>query len=134
MEESIFTQTQVHPAPYSSCELALRTHWPEYLMEAAELALFMTSACVFTTLLEFPGSPVHELLPNPILRRLLNGIAMALTLLLLVHSKWGKQSGAHMNPAVTLMFFRLGKVNGWDAFFYGVFQSLGGVFGVLFAY
>jgi hypothetical protein len=31
---------------------ALRKHWPEYLMEAALLAAFMISACIFGALLE----------------------------------------------------------------------------------
>ena len=37
---------------------ALRQHWPEYLMEAAELGLFMISACAFTVLLYHPTSPI----------------------------------------------------------------------------
>jgi aquaporin Z len=49
----------------------------------------------------------------------------------LIYSPWGKRSGAHMNPAVTLTFFRLGKIPPWDAFFYVVFQFLGGLAGVL---
>jgi len=36
-----------------------------------------------------------------------------------------------MNPAVTWTFFQLGKVKPWDALFYPVFQTLGGVAGVL---
>ena len=32
---------------------ALRTHWPEYLMEAWGLGTFMVSAGVFATLLEY---------------------------------------------------------------------------------
>lgn len=36
----------------------LRLHWPEYLMEAAELGLFMVTAGVFASLVEYPGSPV----------------------------------------------------------------------------
>ena len=39
---------------------ALRRHWPEYLIEAAGLGLFMVSACIFATLLEHPGSPVRQ--------------------------------------------------------------------------
>jgi hypothetical protein len=35
---------------------ALRRHWPEYLMEAAGLGLFMVSAGLFGTLLFHPGS------------------------------------------------------------------------------
>jgi hypothetical protein len=30
---------------------ALSEHWPEYLMEAAELGMFMVSACTFATIL-----------------------------------------------------------------------------------
>ena len=99
-------------------------------MEAAELGLFMVSACSFTVLLEHPASPVYQMLPNPLLRMALIGIAMGLTLLGLIHTPWGKRSGAHMNPATTLMFFRLGKVANWDAFFYMAFQFIGGITGV----
>lgn len=35
----------------------LRHHWPEYLIEAAELGFFMISACFFVVLLEHPASP-----------------------------------------------------------------------------
>ena len=42
---------------------ALRRHWPEYLMEAAELGLFMVSAGIFGTLLFYPGSPLSRLCP-----------------------------------------------------------------------
>ncbi len=113
---------------------AVRTHWPEYLMEAGELGLFMISACVFTVLLEYPGSPMIYVLPSPFLRRALIGLAMALTLLLLIHTSWGKRSGAHMNPAFTLMFFRLGKLEFWDAMLYGLFQFAGGLSGVAISY
>src|SRR5438552_3576245 len=105
---------QTHP----SAALALRNHWPEYLMESAELGLFMISACVVTAVLEHPASPLHRVLPNPFTRRVITGVAMGLTLLALIHSKWGKRSGAHMNPAFTLMFLRLGKVEAWDAAWY----------------
>jgi len=109
---------------------AVKAHWPEYLMESAELGLFMVSACFFTTLLEYPASPVRYMLPNAFLRHALSGLAMALTLLLLIHSAWGKRSGAHMNPAMTLMFLRLGKMELWDGFFYVLFQFAGGLSGV----
>jgi len=110
---------------------AVKGHWPEYLMESAELGFFMVSACFFTTLLEYPASPVRYMLPSTFLRHALSGLAMALTLLLLIHSAWGKRSGAHMNPAMTLMFFRLGKMEPWDGFFYVLFQFVGGLSGVV---
>jgi len=110
---------------------SLRSHWPEYLMEAAELGLFMVSACTFTALLEHPASPLRTLLPEPVERRFFTGLAMAGTLLALVYSDWGKRSGAHMNPAFSLMYLRLGKMETWDAAFYVIFQFAGGTAGVL---
>src|SRR5690242_1345986 len=101
---------------------ALKNHWPEYLMEAAELGIFMVSASVFTILLYHPGSPVVRAIAPDFIRRILMGLAMGLTLVGIVFSPWGKQSGAHMNPAFTLTFYRLGKVAPWDAVFYVIAQ------------
>jgi aquaporin Z len=100
-------------------------------MEAAELGIFMVSAGVFTLLFESPYSPVHQAIANGDLRRFLIGIAMGLTALALIYSPWGKQSGAHMNPAVTLTFYSLGKVKRPDALFYSLFQCIGGLTGIL---
>jgi aquaporin Z len=113
---------------------ALKAHWPEYLMESAQLGLFMVSACVFTTILEYPLSPVRQMLPSPLVRNGLSGLAMALTLVLLIHSRWGKRSGAHMNPAITLMFLRLKKLEPWDGVFYILSQFAGGLVGVVIAF
>jgi aquaporin Z len=109
---------------------ALKNHWPEYLMEAAGLGIFMVSASVFTILLYHPASPALQVLPEEFPRRVLMGLAMGLTAIAIIYSPWGKQSGAHLNPAVTLTFFRLGKVAPWDAVFYVIAQFAGGVAGV----
>ncbi len=99
-------------------------------MEVAQLGIFMISAGVFTILLYYPESPAVCLIPAEIIRRALTGLAMGLTLISLVYSPWGKQSGAHMNPAFTLMFYRLGKISFWDAAFYVVAQFVGGIAGI----
>ena len=112
---------------------ALTRHWPEYLMEAAGLGIFMVSACLFTTLLEHPDSPVRQAVAEPLPRRVLMGLAMGLTAVAIVYSRWGQQSGAHLNPAVTLTFLRLGKVARWDAAFYVSAQAVGGATGVAVA-
>jgi aquaporin Z len=106
-------------------------HWPEVFMEALGLGLFMISAGLFGTLLESPASPFHRALPHPLVRRALMGIAMGLTAVGLVYSPWGRRSGAHINPAVTATFFRLGRVGGRDAIAYVVAQFVGGLLGVL---
>jgi aquaporin Z len=108
-----------------------RQHWPEYLIEAWALGMFMVSAAVFTALFEYPGSPVHPLFPNATTRRGLIGLAMGLTAIALIYSPWGQRSGAHMNPATTLTFLRLGKIRPWDAAFYILAQFIGGTSGVL---
>jgi aquaporin Z len=110
---------------------ALRRHWPEYLIEGWALGTFMVSAGLVATLLGAPASPVHRALPDPMWRNAAGGIAMGLTAIALIHSGWGKRSGAHMNPAVTLTFLRLGKIQPWDAVFFGIAQVLGGIAGVL---
>jgi len=109
---------------------ALVSHWPEYAMEAAGLGLFMVSACLVVALLEYPASPARHMLSDPLSRRLLIGLAMGLTAVAIIYSPWGKRSGAHLNPAVTLTFWRLGKVDGWDALFYAFAQFAGSVLGV----
>ena len=110
---------------------AATKHWPEYLIEAACLGLFMVSACSFTVLLQHPGSAIRQMLPSAFVRRLLTGIAMGLTAIALIYSPWGKQSGAHLNPSITLTFCRLGKIEPWDAWFYVVAQFVGGTMGVI---
>jgi aquaporin Z len=110
---------------------ALREHWPEYLIEAWALGSFMVSAGIFATLLEYPGSPLHLAIGGEFARRVLIGIAMGLTAVALIYSPWGQQSGAHMNPAVTLAFLRLGKIKPVDAFFYVLAQFAGGTAGVV---
>ena len=106
-------------------------HGPEYAIEGALLGLFMMAACGFATLLEHPASPAHRLLSDASVRRLVMGLAMGLTAIGLIRSPWGQQSGAHMNPSLTLTFFRLGKVDRSDALGYVVGQFVGGVAGVL---
>lgn len=112
---------------------ALRQHWPEYAMEAAELGLFMISAATVGVILGHPDSPAHQAIPDAFFRRVIAGCAMGLTAICLIYSPWGKQSGAHMNPAVTFTFFRLGKVKPKDAAFYVCAQFIGGIAGVALA-
>jgi aquaporin Z len=112
---------------------ALKKHWPEYLMEAAELGLFMFSACAFTVLLFHPSSPVAQMIADGVWRRILMGAAMGSTAIAIIFSPIGKRSGAHFNPSVTWAFFRLGKIDAWDAAFYTLFQFAGAVAGVMLA-
>jgi len=116
------------PSIFPSPLAALRADWPLYLMEAAELAAFMLSACAFTVLLYHPISPASHL--NPWLTRVFMGLAMAVTAIAIIKSPWGQRSGAHFNPAITLTFYRLGKIGPYDATFYIAAHFLGAIAGV----
>ena len=119
------------PSRFPTPLAALRAHWPLYLDEAAELAAFMLSACAFTVLLFDPASPAAAL--HAPLRRALMGLSMGLTAIAIIESPWGRRSGAHFNPAISLTFYRLGKIGPKDTVFYVVAHFLGGPAGVALA-
>ena len=112
---------------------SLRHHWPEYLMEVGELGLYLFVACVVTTLLDHPASIVRKSISSGVARRGLMGLVMGATAIAIVISHWGKRSGGHFNPAITFTFYRLGKVEFWDTWFYVIAQFLGAMSGVALA-
>jgi aquaporin Z len=107
--------------------------WREYLIEGWALGMFMLSAATVGVLLESPALGAPRALPDADFRRALAGGAMGTTAVLLMRSKWGRQSGAHMNPAVTLGFWMLGRVRLADLVGYVACQFAGGLVGVLLA-
>jgi aquaporin Z len=119
--------------PATSAFGKLAIHWPEYLMEAGELALYMFLACAFATLIQHPSSPVRQFITSSLVRRALYGLAMGAAIVAIITSSWGKQSGGHFNPAVTFAFYRLGKVDLWDTVFYVAAQFIGATCGVVTA-
>src|SRR5260370_39885328 len=67
-----------------STAASLRFHWPEYLMEAGESALYLFSACAVATLLWHPASLLQRYLPSDAVRRMLMGLAMGATIVAIV--------------------------------------------------
>lgn len=100
-------------------------NWKSYFIEAWALGMFMISASFFVVLFEHPAFHLNILIPSATIRRLWIGAAMGITAILLIYSKWGKHSGAHMNPAVTLANYFLDRISLRDAAGYIVFQVLG---------
>lgn len=94
----------------------------------------MVSAGLFATLIDHPQLPVRHHIPSDLLRRFIIGISMGLTAFLIINSPFGKKSGAHINPSVTIVQYRLGNINANDAIFYIIFQMIGAAIGVLFIY
>jgi aquaporin Z len=113
--------------------LSSELNWAEYAIEAALLGAFMVTACAVTALLEHPASALRAAIGDSLARRALIGIAMGLTAIGLIYSPWGRRSGAHCNPAVTLTYLRLGKIEPRDAAGYVAAQCVGAVLGVQLA-
>lgn len=107
----------------------MRTDWRAWAAEAAAIALFMVSATACTVALEHPASWLRQALPDDLIRRAGMGVAMGTTAVALIYSPLGARSGAHMNPAVTLAFWRLGRLGPADAGAYVVAQCVGAIAG-----
>jgi len=104
-------------------------HWPEYGAELAGTAwnVFVgLSAVVFNMA---PGMPGGRFIPNASLRLLVTGLIFAGSGSLYTISPWGRLSGAHLNPSVTLAFWARGKVRSHDVLGYLAAQFLGGALG-----
>lgn len=100
-------------------------------MEAVGLAVFVAFASAFTVLLFHPDSPVGKAVGDPGARYAVLGAGMfPIVLFGILKAPWGKRSGGHINPAVTLAFWRLGKISAVDAAFYILFQFLGAIVAV----
>ena len=105
-------------------------HWPEYLIEGLCLALFLMSAASVATFLQHPDSPFAAWGISPLASRAVMGLAMGATAAAIIYSPFGRRSGAHMNPAVTLTFLRLGRIDAPDAAAYVLAQFVGGTAGI----
>lgn len=108
----------------------IRKNWPLYLIEAWALGTFMVVASLVVILVEHPALPVRAAVPSDMFRRAIIGSCMGLTAVGLIYSPWGKRSGAHLNPAVTLAQWRLNRITTTDTIFYIVAQVVGGSLGV----
>jgi aquaporin Z len=109
---------------------ALKKNWTVYLIEAWGLGLLMMAVVGFVILIEHPSLPIRYTVTSEFVRRMLIGIIVGLTTIGIIYSGWGKRSGAHINPAVTLAQYQLDRINGYDAVWYMIFQFVGSIVGV----
>ncbi len=99
-------------------------------MEAAGLASFVLGAGLLTVFLEHPDFPMMQSSfggeENAIWRRVPLGLLMGAYIAAVIYL-FGEKSGAHINPATTWTFFRLGKISLANAVFYSLAQFGGAV-------
>jgi aquaporin Z len=108
-----------------------RLHPKLYAAEFVGTALLVGIGVSVVIIMFGRGSPVPGLLPSPGLRRFLTGGLFGAVAALIAVSVLGRISGAHINPAVTLAFWREGKIAWRDALGYVLAQTAGGVAGAL---
>lgn len=108
--------------------LPMRRNLSAYLAEFSGTAIMLFIGISAVAFMWAPTSPV-PVVPNAALRRLLTGVLFAGGATAVVYSPLGQISGAHINPAVTLAFWRLGKVPSRDAVAYIAVQFLGALLG-----
>jgi aquaporin Z len=108
-------------------------HWRIWAAEAAGTALMVLAILCAATLTLGDGSPLTEALPGEGARFLALGLLIGPAIALIAVSPLGRLSGAHINPAVTLGFFALGRVSRHDLAGYIAAQLGGGLAGALVA-
>lgn len=103
--------------------------WMVFGSELIGTAL-LVAAGVSVVILDFgQGSPMLHLIPSAGWRRLITGFLFGSVGALIALSPLGKESGAHINPAVTLGFWLAGKLRTRDALCYVFAQLAGAVLG-----
>lgn len=103
-----------------------------YACELMGTAVMLFLGVTAVALMWGAGSPVPVIDP-PMLRRFITGLLFAGGATLVVYSPLGQRSGGHINPAVTLAFWRLGKFPGRDVIPYMFAQLIGAIAGVALA-
>ena len=105
-------------------------HWCEWGAESFGTGILVLGGLSAVCLDFGTGSPVLHLIPSASLRLLITGLLFAGTGSLVAISPWGRLSGAHLNPCVTLAFWTSGHVSRSDLLGYWGAQFFGALVGV----
>lgn len=102
-----------------------------FLSELAGTALLVFVGLSLVIFMFGDGSPMPRLLPSGGLRRLITGFLFGTTGALIALSRIGKESGAHINPVVTMAFRLMHKIHSTVALGYVGAQLAGAALGAL---
>lgn len=105
--------------------------WGLFVSELIGTALLVLVGLSLVILMFGTGSPMPSLIPSAGLRSLITGFLFGTTGASIALSPVGKVSGAHINPAVTLAFRLMGKLDLRTTLVYLVAQLIGAVVGSL---
>jgi aquaporin Z len=108
-----------------------RKRWRMYLCEIIGTAVLLLIGLSLVIVMFGDGSPLVALIPSFKLRQVITGFLFGTTGGLIAVSTVGKESGAHLNPAVTLGFWIAHKIETRIAVGYATAQLIGAVLGSL---
>ena len=108
-----------------------RFPWRLFLCELCGTAVLVLVGLSLVIGMFGTGSPMTQLIPSVGLRQLITGFLFGTTGASIALSVVGKESGAHINPAVTMVFWLFRKLDGRTAVIYVLGQLAGGVIGCL---
>jgi aquaporin Z len=105
--------------------------WRLFLAESIGTALLLLGGLSVVIFMFGTGSPMVGLLPSVVLRQVITGFLFGCSGALIALSWVGKESGAHINPVVTLGFWMMRKLEARVAAGYVVAQFAGAALGAL---
>jgi aquaporin Z len=108
-----------------------RVRWRLFLSELIGTAALVCGGLSFVILMFGAGSPMVRIIPNERLRMALTAFLFGCVGTIVTLSRIGQESGAHINPAVTMGFWMMHKLDLRAAVGYIVAQLLGGCLGAL---
>lgn len=114
-----------------SARQSMGLHAAEWAAEAAGTAILVLGGLSAVCLDFGPHSWVVAHIPSASLRLLITGLLFAGTGSLVAVSPFGRLSGAHLNPVVTLAFRITGRVHDHDLIGYVAAQALGAIAGTV---
>jgi aquaporin Z len=108
-------------------------HWTEWLCELAGTAILLFGGLSGLFLDFSPENPVASVIPSESVRLLFTGLILGATGILVTFSPLGRRSGAHLNPSVSVAFWRRGHMHVHDLVGYTLAQTAGAIVGTLVA-
>src|SRR3954465_9723886 len=108
-----------------------RVRWRLFFSEVIGTAILVFGGLSVVIAMFGDGSPVARFLPNETVRMAVPASLFGTIGATVAVSRIGKESGAHVNPAVTLGFWLMRKLDARAAFGYIIAQLLGAAAGAL---
>jgi aquaporin Z len=102
-----------------------------FLSEFIGTALLLLVGLSLVIFMFGTGTPMADLIPSVIHRRIITGFLFGGWGAAISLTNIGKVSGAHINPAVTMVFWLFKKINGKEAGYYMLGQLTGAIVGCL---